>query len=179
MVYLLNQTPNRYRWVSIVENDDDWGLQVANLKGNSVGPDFGPINIEWTPETINRDICDFPNFRPNLLCISRRAADILRAILEPEGELIDLCGLDDRYMAFYCLNVVNALSHIDIKPDETRFGTFHSPTFAPTLSSIALPSAEIFRIPESISKLFVSERFKYLCDSNSLTGLEFVKTPLT
>jgi hypothetical protein len=179
MIYMINQIPDLYRWVSVVKDKNDWGIRVSAVKGGPVGSEFGPVPVEWTPETVKRAVCDFPNFRPNLLCISRAAADVLGEILMPEGESINLHGLDGQYIAYHCLTVVDALRKPEGRIVEPRLGSFHSPRFAPDLRAAALPRADIFRIPESVSKLFVSQRFKTLYENNALTGLDFIQAAVT
>src|SRR5690348_12966789 len=100
-LYLINEVVERFRWISVVDNEMDCGPKLALLRGKPVSADFGPIDVEWTPETLARPIPDFPNFRSNLKCISSHAMENLKPLLRKHGQFIPLRGLD--YIAFYCL----------------------------------------------------------------------------
>lgn len=180
-IYLINPVPDRFRWVAVKENDDDWGLRLARLQNTVAGVDFGPVPVEWAPETINRPGADFLNFRSNLLCIRSTAKAILAALLSPCGEWIALDGLEGGVSCFHCLETADALDHerTDALLHCSVYGSFHSPKFVPALHARKLVTADIFRIPQSVSKLFVSSNFKSIYDRQAFSGLEFFEVELT
>jgi hypothetical protein len=165
--------------VSILDDDAEFGIKVANLKGDKVPENFGSIPIEWTPETISRPICDFPNFRSNLTCFSENSLQKYKFDLDNFGVWIELNGLN--YRAFYCMKTICAMDEYNTNNllDITGFSSFHAPEFTPVLSrEIIKMNVDIFRIPQSISKKFVSERFKKKYNDGGFTGLEFISVPL-
>src|SRR5579859_4384783 len=81
--FLITETIDEFRWVGPVADTNDWGLKLARVRGEPVSSKWQPVPIEWLPETVNRKICDFPNFRSAMLCLSKRAAATeLRPMLE-------------------------------------------------------------------------------------------------
>lgn len=176
--YLINEIVDRFRWVSVVESEKDWGIKIARLKGQPIDFPLAPIEVEWIPETLNRRICDVPNFRSNLKCVSRCAASKLAKLFEKNGEWLELSGLD--YNAFYCLNIVDTMAEEPTKKllNRSDFWSFHDPRFSPVLRRRLLPEADVFRIPQSISKIFVSSGFKDAFQKAHFTGLNFIPVPI-
>lgn len=174
-IFLLNPIPDQFRWLAIVEDGRDWGVRVARVRDTPVGNSFGPIPVEWTPETISRPLPDFPNFRTNMLAVSYRAKSLLETFFMSRGEWVALTELDEAYSAFHCLQVADCLDRgkTTERLSASIYKSFHSSRFVPALQGNGLPHAHVFRISESISKLFVSEEFKMTYEQHNLSGLEF------
>jgi hypothetical protein len=178
MIYLINEVPSLYRWISIAENDKDWGLRIANMKNRNPFNSDDSIHIEWTPETALRQICDFPVFMSKIKCISCEKFDHFSVLFDRHGSQINLVGLN--YVGFFCETVIDSVSVGETKNklNNSNFGSFHSPRFAPSLFKSHLNQADIFKIPESVSKLFVTKKFKDIYDEMKCTGLEFIPVEL-
>ena len=56
--------------------------------------------------------------------------------------------------------------------------SIHSANFIPRLNATAVAGYDIFGVPEMITKLFVSERFKDAVERLGLVGLEFREVEL-
>jgi hypothetical protein len=180
-VFLISEQIDLYRWLTVVEDECDWGVKVAVIREKAVSRGFGPVPVVWAPETKSRPLCDFPNFRPNLLCLSRRAREVLGSLLTPVGVWIDLYGVPERYVGFHCSFFADAIdgSLIDESLLASGLGSIHSPGFPPPLRRAAIPKSHAFRVSQSITKMFVSEQFKELYESYNLSGLEFIPVSLT
>jgi hypothetical protein len=178
MIYLINEVPNLYRWVSISENDKDWGLKIAKIKNKNPFNSADSIEIEWTPETVSRQICDFPVFMSKIKCISCEKLDQFSILFDGNGSRINLVGLN--YVGFFCETVIDAVNIDETKNrlNNSNFGSFHSPRFAPSLFKSHINQADIFKIPESVSKVFVTKKFKDIYDKVKCTGLEFIPVEL-
>ena len=182
-VYLIKEATSAFRWVGVVGDDPEWGARLTDLKSEAVSEKWPPIPLEWLPETKGQKIGDFPHFRPNLRCVSRRAGAALERYLKGGGELLELCGLGGMYVGYHCLKEVDALDKIGMKECLARdkYASFHSPRFIPPLlldNVNNAAAADIFRIPESYAKIFVSGAFKKAYENEGLTGLEFYPVPL-
>jgi hypothetical protein len=178
MIYLINEVSNRYRWVSIVENEKDWGLKLAKIRSINTLKSQDHIDVEWTPETLSRPICDFPVFVSKLKCINVEKIVHFFEMLDVNGSWINLCGLS--YVGFFCETTLDALNddETENRLKQSDFGSFHSSQFSPSLNKSAIMKADIFKVPESINKIFVTDKFKDLYDGTSCTGLEFIPVDL-
>lgn len=173
----------RFQWVGPVDDSNNWISRLIRIRDKPTLAEWTPVPIEVLPETAGRDPCDFPIFLSNLLCVSSRALAAVRDLLEPSGEFLTLTGLGDRYCAYHCLRMVDAMNKdataIALKAE---FGkAFATPTFVPTLSGSALAAdfVDVFRLPQSFQKIFVSERFVDCARRASLTGLDFIEVPIS
>ena len=177
-IFLISEVVDKYRWISIAENRNDWGARLSLLREQPVPQDFGPVEVEWTPETFQRSAADFVNFRTDLKCINYESSVLFDDIFKESGQMIRLSGLN--YIAYYCTYFSDCISsyHTENKLKHSIFSSLHSPKFCPVLERCKLPNVSIFHIPESNNKFFVDEVFKNIYDHNELTGLEFFPVDL-
>jgi hypothetical protein len=173
-VYLAKPQTDLFRWVTST-NDED-GRRLTAVRLNAVSASWVPMRVEWIPETAGRALCDFPIFHPFVKCISRRAADVLAEYLSGNVELLTLQGLAHQYVGYHCINWVDAinLSGVDVKKI-----SINSTLFVPRVSRRKAERHAVFGLPETPTKLFVSQQFKEAYDSEQLTGLDFVEVELT
>lgn len=179
--YMIDHTLEKYRWVGPIEDEAQWGLKLVRVRMDPVSKDWPPIPVEWLPETAGRAACDFPVFWPGFLCLSRRARSAVDLFLREIGEYIQLDGLAGEYIGYHCLHTLDIVD--DIKTAEAIKNhpgiAFASPTFVPTLRADEIQGCGVFRVSQSFQKLFVSHRFRTAYEQAGLTGLEFLKVPLT
>lgn len=156
-----------------MEDSNDWGLKLVQLRGPLMPNGIGPVEVEWMPGTEGTAISDFPYFRSNILCMSIRAHADLHDLIDKCGQWISLTGLD--YIAFYCTNIVDVLDNdlTDRYRSKSGISSVHATSFVPILKHAAVSKGPIFRVPEIPSKHFVDEDFIDIYRIAGLTGLEF------
>ena len=180
-LFMIDSTIDRYRWLVVSGDEKVWGPVVVAVRDSSVAQSWKPLPVEWFQETIARPPCDFPNFLFGIWAISRRARESLVDYLEPSGEFLALDGEGDEFVGYHCTAIVSAVDSLATAEAlrQIRGGSFHSPRFVPTLASSLIPDADVFRVNESFSKTFVSDRFKKQYERRELTGLDFLEVPLS
>jgi hypothetical protein len=178
-IYMINEIIDKYRWIDLPETAHELEISLAKTKFEPIKGAFDPIKIEWIPETINREVCDFPNFKSQFTCMSKKAIKYLSSLIGESGEFIELEGIDREYKAFHCLTVYNALD-VDIVEEmrkSDKYFSLASPKIVLPLCLEKIGNAHIFHIPEVKNKFFVSQAFKNIYDRNILTGLIFNEVP--
>jgi hypothetical protein len=178
--FMIMNTLETCRWIGLVSEGDEWERRLLAVRADPV-TDWIPPPVEWLPETRNRRTCDFPRFWSNIWCVSRRARQAVGGLLGDSGEFLELSGLDGDYSGFHCLRTYDAL---DSAATELRISArpgiaFASPSLVPTLRHASIENGNVFRIRQSLQKVFVSQRFREQYDSAALTGLDFLPVPLS
>ena len=138
---------------------------------------------EWKPWKLNinksnyRQYTDFPNLIPGSITISQKAYLALSSILDnhPNLEILP-CESEDG--PFYLLNIWNEVDCFD-RVNSIYTPDNGNPDFIGTIKSYSLHAQEIqqnhiFRIPEAMSAIFVSDLFVKLVHENNLIGLDLV-----
>lgn len=174
-VFLVDGLLNKYRWVGPRSDSD--GAMLVRVRHASVAAGWHPVGVQWVPETISRPDCDFPIFYSVVRCFSRKALQILSPIIGDALEVLSLDGLDDRYVGIHCIRWVEGAANFE-GVDQRRV-SIHSAAFVPCLYSQLIVGLDVFGVPEMITKLFVSERFKLAVESHKLSGLEFKEVSLS
>lgn len=179
-IFMINEIIDEFQWLGIPEMDEEIGVRLAKVQFSPVRDMFNPIRVEWLPETMNRKICDFPNFRSQFTCMSDRAIYHLNPLIYNEGEYLDLYGVEVEYKAFHCLTIYDALDHEFIAEMKRKddFLSIASPSVALPLLLDRVGDSHIFHVPEVRNKFFVSEHFKEIYERNLLSGLSFHKVPI-
>jgi hypothetical protein len=172
--FLIDSEVDRYRWVG--RRTDADGAALVRVRHAPVAATWQPVGIEWVPETKRRPTCDFPIFYSIVRCFSRRALQALSACIEGGLEVLPLDGLDDAYVGVHCIRWVEGAANL-IGVDQDKV-SIHSANFVPRMNAKALGSYDVFGVPEMITKLFVSERFKDLVERQGLVGLQFREVAL-
>lgn len=178
LFFMLANTPDVFRWAGPIEDKVNWAGQLVKVRYGSAANTWTTVPLEWLPETIHRPICDFPQFWPGMLCVSKRALGALEVFFREAGEFLSVSGLDDAFVAFHCLREAAVMNRAatDRIVKQCVGVSFHSPTLVPALDLAQVPEGyDVFRVPESFQKIFVSQRFKEAYDSAKLTGLEFLQ----
>lgn len=172
--FLVDSEVDRYRWVGRRTEAD--GAALVRVRHAPVAATWQPVGIEWVPETKRRPSCDFPIFYSIVRCISRRALHALSAYIETGLEVLPLDGLDDAYVGVHCTRWLEGAANLaGVDQDKT---SIHSANFVPRLNAKAVAGYDVFGVPEMITKLFVSERFKDVVEQHELVGLQFKEVTL-
>jgi hypothetical protein len=98
-------------------------------------------------------------------------------LIEGSLEVLALDGLEDRYVGVHCIRWIEGAA--DLRGVDQANLSIHSTSFLPRLWSNAVEGQDIFGVPEMITKLFVSERFKDAVEQGGLVGFEFREVDLT
>ena len=169
------------RCVDLVRAGNDYWSGKLNKVRDEPARDWIPPPIEWSRATPNDPASDFPSFWTSIWCVSARAMTAIGACLNGAGEILRLEGLDDQYVGFHCLHVVDAVDKVatDACLAARNGVALASPRFVPTLFASALTGDDVFRVRESFQKVFVSSRFKDAYERAGLTGLDFLPVPLS
>jgi hypothetical protein len=125
---------------------------------------------------MDRPVCDFPIFYSIVRCFSHRAVEALLPYIKGTLELLPLDGLEDAYVGVHCIRWIEDAADLE-GVDQNRI-SIHSSTFVPKLYAKSVAGLDVFGVPEMITKLSVSERFKNAVESNELVGLEFREVTL-
>lgn len=142
--------------------------------------DFTEKGREWTPDRLAhvwkpprvvgrvRRSNDFPCVGLIIPAFSRRAVDALRDLLEPNGELL---LLDSSVGEYYAYNVTTKADVLDSAGTEVwSFQVLRYEFRVERLKGLS-----IFRIPESISTVFVTDSFVARVREHDLLGFDFIK----
>ena len=90
--------------------------------------------------------------------------------------MLPLDGLDDAYVGVHCTRWLEGAANLaGVDQDKT---SIHSANFVPRLNAKAVAGYDVFGVPEMITKLFVSERFKDVVEQHELVGLQFKEVTL-
>lgn len=168
------------RAVGLAEAGNEIGIQLVKVKFEPIKGCFDPLKIKWLPESIKEDICDFPNFRSQFTCMSDKAYNCLKSLIEDSGEFLELYGIELNYTAFHCLTVYDALDKETVSEimGRNKFFSLGDPSTALPLMSEKIGNSPIFHIPEVRNKFFVNQEFKEIYEKNLLTGLRFDEVPI-
>ncbi|WP_442952986.1 double-CXXCG motif protein [Paucibacter sp. B51] len=172
--FLVDEEVDRYRWVGRLTEED--GANLVRVRYSPVASTWRPIGVEWIPETKRRPTCDFPIFYSTVRCFSRRALEALASCINGGLEVLPLDGLDDAYVGVHCIRWLEGAANLEgVDQDKV---SIHSANFVPRLEAKAIERYDLFGVPEMITKLFVSERFKNAVEQNGLVGFRFREVPL-
>jgi hypothetical protein len=120
---------------------------------------------------MQRPTCDFPMFYSTVRCFSRRALESLAFCIKEGLEVLPLDGLADAYVGVHCIRWLDGAANLE-GVDQNKV-SIHSANFVPALNAKVVQGYDVFGVPEMITKLFVSERFKEAVEQNGLLGFRF------
>jgi hypothetical protein len=172
--FLIDCEVDRYRWVGRRTEAD--GAALVRVRHAPVAATWQPVGIDWVPETKRRPTCDFPVFYSIVRCFSRRALAALSTCIEGGVEVLQLDGLGGDYVGVHCIRWIEGAANLT-GVDQGKV-SIHSANFVPRLNAKEVAGFDIFGVPEMITKLFVSERFKDAVEQHGLVGLEFREVDL-
>lgn len=133
----------------------------------------------WVPQTVEgrvRPFNDYPCINLTVPAFSKRAVEVLREFLEPNGELLPLKSKIGEYYAYNVTRVADVLDlgkskikWLDKKQD-IALDIFRYETQERKLRELS-----IFRIVEEPSTTFVTSRFVERVEEHGLIGFHFAK----
>jgi hypothetical protein len=124
--------------------------------------------------------CDCPGLHAGGPCISQRAWDCLRALIEPDVQAIPVVTPDG--VLFYALNVVNVIDCLNREKSELSIRPMFKPTDYLFISAIykyhfdvsKIGASAIFKTPELVGReVYVTQLFKEAVEDYKLTGFLF------
>lgn len=167
--FLVDEEVDRYRWVGRLREED--GANLVRVRYSPVAATWSPVGVEWIAETKRRPTCDFPIFYSTVRCFSRRALELLAPYINGGLEVLPLKGLNDAYVGVHCICWLEGVANLEgVDQDKV---SIHSASFVPHLNATVIQGYDIFGVPEMITKLFVSARFKDAVEQNGLVGFRF------
>jgi hypothetical protein len=110
-IYTLRPDSDRYQDL-VLENEDDAQLLTQGFAGEPMRSRWRTVVVEvCREEETDRDLppSDYPSFYGVVPVFSERAIDVLRAFLEPNGELLPLTCAEGTYQAYNCTRVLDAI----------------------------------------------------------------------
>lgn len=159
--------------------DDDMtpGYEIANSDPQWIQPRLEP---HWSPPTVTGRVApfnDFPGIDMTLPAFSKRACELLKEFLEPNGELLPVHSQVGEYFFYNVTTISNAL---DIENSICDFWC-DPPTTATNIDYFAfdrdkLKGLSIFRIHQQPMEVIVSDLFVQRVNECGLNGFNFVKT---
>lgn len=173
--FLVDEEVDRYRWVGRLTEED--GANLVRVRYSPVAATWCPVGVAWIPETNRRPTCDFPIFYSTVRCFSRRALELLAPCINGGLEVLPLKGLEDAYVGVHCIRWIEGAANLE-RVDQDKV-SIHSANFVPRLNAKVIQGYDIFGVPEMITKLFVSERFKDTVEQNGLVGFRFREVALS
>ncbi|RKY23373.1 MAG: hypothetical protein DRP79_09330 [Planctomycetota bacterium] len=152
--------------------------QLTRLLREPIENNWHPIKVEVIRDMTGVDhpfpqaVGDFPDLDPGFLCLSRKAADRLRHLLLPHGKILPLICDEGEYYLYKVTTVIDALD--EEMSQFTRFSdggimTIEKHEFHPE----RLANAVIFKIPQDIVAIFVTDKFVSEIKKTDLKGYEF------
>lgn len=176
MIYQLKPDMENFQNLTLVnDNEFDRRMIINNFVGTPIGDQWLPLECkilfeEGVPE---EPASDFPLFGTPVF--SKRAVEVLRDLLMPNGEILPLTfeGRQDMYFAFNTITVINALD--EYHSEVTRFSDGKIMWINKyQFFSDKLKSAAIFKIPQSVRSLvYVKDKFVNKVNEAGLTGFNF------
>lgn len=141
-----------------------------NQKNISLAGHWEPLSLTLVQnEGCGNSVPDIGVWHNANLILSPKAVDVLRAYLEPNGELLPVTLDSEQYYIFNCLNEVEPdLSKSKRVVEGRYFMDVESLVFADDIS------AAIFKTPfDNNRSLFCSEDFKNAVETDELGGIYF------
>jgi hypothetical protein len=169
-VAVLRSDSDNYQTVALVD-DSQWAELIEMFDGSPMAASWKPVEIEVLYKG-ERSQSDFPEFS-GLAVFSARAADVLRDVLEPHGELLELNCTNGDYYVYNVTNVVDALDE-----DASEVKRFRSSGRIMRVISYEFKpdalGAPVFKLPQLVkSYVFVTDEFVRRAEEAGLNGFDF------
>ena len=153
----------------LVDDFVDGDSTTTKWTASSIADIWRPLAVESAPVMNN----DYPCVDGRIPAFSRRAVDVLRDILEVNGELLPLRTKVGEYFCYNIQTVADALDMarsevVMIHPVEVPFSIDRYEFIEKRIASLL-----IFRIPEAPFEVFVTEAFKLRAEAANLRGFNF------
>jgi hypothetical protein len=173
-VFELTPDCNRYQNL-VFTSKEDWRI-LDRFDGKCLLPSWTPLAVKvLRDDKFNRGLPpgDFPHLASGVPVFSVRAVNVLKRMLQENGEILPLSCSEGEYYAFNLTTLIDALDESD--SEVKRFE--HSGRIMRVLKYAFFPDklhgATIFQIPQSRARIFVTDEFRRAVMDNNLVGFEF------
>jgi len=176
-LFELRSDGDRYQNL-VFESENDWAT-VRRFDGRSLSTSWtAPIVEIFRDDKHNRNLppSDFPALVPGVPVFSLRALNVLKDVLEKNGETLQLSCSEGEYYAFNVTTFIDALdeSNSEIERFESSGRIMRVLRYA--FFGNRLGGATIFKIPQfPRSEVYVTDQFCKMVMDNGLVGFKFVK----
>jgi hypothetical protein len=150
-------------------------IRATSLFGQPFGADYVPVALSWGTSGRKKD-SDVHTMLSPFLVISDRALASLSSFFDDSGQRLSVEAPVAGVVGFHVTRKLDdavdmASSKFKIYPSATIFNRI-------VLLEDKVRGADVFRIKEKPSTVFVSERFKVAVEENKLKGFDFTEIPL-
>ena len=167
-IHRLSADPD-HPWLTVADPADQERLESL-LSGRPMGAEWTPLAMridDAGPEGRSAELTDFPRVGCPVPVFSRRAADALRDLLLPHGELLPLAGVP--CVAFNVTTVLDALDEQRSKLIRHAGRVMQVRRFELRPEALGAP---VFRLASIVrSDPFVTEEFRERVLAAGLTGV--------
>ena len=172
-VYELGSDVNKFVWVRCT-HEDDLDFSMEHFRGEPMKNIWYPLEVEHLIEN-KKDrrlpAGDFPYFGGDP-AFSRRATDSIRDILEANGEILPLKSKDGEYYAYNVTNTIDALDEEKSELKLHRDGSIMR-VLQYVFHEDRIKNEQIFKIPQKIGLVFVTDAFVQRVQDEGLLGFKF------
>lgn len=174
-VYSLSLDVDHYQSLELVDLDSDWEA-MYKFDGNSI-EEWQPLRAKvFFDDELETQLPpgDFPSLFADEPALSQRAVQVLRPLIEGNGQLLPLQCTGGEYFILNVTNVVDALderqSEIVRFPDGKRVLDIKRFVFVPA----KLQNVDIFKLPQQpLGRVFVTDGFVKTVRDAGLVGINF------
>ncbi len=147
--------------------------------------DEGRLIQSWTPpfveilreDKFNRNLppSDFPHLAVAVPVFSLKAVNVLRGMLEENGEILPLSCTEGEYYAFHVTTFIDALDESNSEVERFKTDGSIMQVLKYAFCGNRLSGATIFKIPQFPgSEVYVTDKFRKLVIDSGLLGFEFI-----
>ncbi|MBR8061019.1 imm11 family protein [Burkholderia dolosa] len=177
-IYCLRQGDTYQALVQVDESgeipyDKSIAIQATALCGQEFGSKYNVVKLSWGTPRKKKD-SDVQTLLSPFVMFSSKALEVLDLLLKSNGEILPI---DSPVQGFHGFHVTNVLDDaVDL--EASKFKVYPTATvFAKiVLLESRVQGANIFRLKEKPSTVFVSEAFRKLVEDNKLKGFDFDET---
>jgi hypothetical protein len=176
-IFKLTPDCNRYQNL-VFSSKEDWAI-FDRFDGRNVLPFWTqPVVQVLRDKKFNRNLPpgDFPNlFLPGVPVFSLRAVDVLKNMLQENGEILPLSCNEGEYYAYNVTTTIDALDESKSELERFKSSGRIMEVSRYVFFGDRLIDASIFKIPQfPRTDVYVTDKFRKIVDDNHLIGFDFV-----
>lgn len=168
--YIIDSDANKYESLGPVNIEET--ISMLSFDGTPKKAKWFPVKVQPYFDTsgVRLPKSDFPCFTEP--AFSRKAIEVLRDLLEPNGEILPIICDKDEYFTFNTTRIIDALNFekSDVKYFKSSGGVMRINKFV-FKKELQLPN--FFRIPQVVKICFVDDEFKKRVEEHNLVGFVF------
>ncbi len=174
-VYSVSLDVDHYQSLELVDLDSDWEA-MYKFDGNPI-EERQPLRVTvFFDDELEKQLPpgDFPSLFAGVPALSQRAVQVLRPLIEDDGQLLPLQCAGGEYFILNLTNFVDALderqSEIVRFPDGKKVLDIKRFGFVPA----KLQNVDIFKLPQlPLGQVFVTDGFVKTVRDEGLVGIDF------